>query len=255
MKLKRPAAIAVGAAVLTVFGLAVAKVRADVNPYAVNNVVDIQNGNWKCNSPQDGTLVIVHNATRNDGVTPTDAVHLGAGCTGRIAAIIVLATAMDGIKVGEGAYDLRVESGLIECSYRTGGAHQDGVQAMGGRNVTFENLKVVCPSGNNGAFFVNKGTQSAEVPTNIVCDTATCVRQTRPCTSGSTRSRAVLATPPCGSAPRRSRRSTVAGGSSRVRSTPSTRTTCACRERSGSLIIFIDDDRLEQAGEEAPQAR
>jgi hypothetical protein len=132
--------------------------------------VELVTGNWKCNSPQDGTVVIIKRATQQDGVSPADAVHLGDGCTGRIASIIIEQATGDGIKIGEGAHDLTVESGYIHCVPKTGIKHQDGIQAQGGLHVHIENMKVDCPTGNNGGFFTSQGLNATTPPTDVICD-------------------------------------------------------------------------------------
>ena len=99
-----------------------------------------------------------------------DAVQFGPGCTGRIGELDVTQYRQDGVKVAEGAYDLVVETGTVECLGKKDGAHQDGVQALGGERITFKELRIDCPSATNSAFFVRQGGISENPPTDVVCD-------------------------------------------------------------------------------------
>jgi len=129
---------------------------------------------WTCTGPVALTSVSV-TITKNlvaplRGQGNVDAIHIHSGCTGTIGKLTVVQYEGDGIKVGQGAHDLVVESGSVSCFDRAAGKHQDGVQVMGGSNIVFRNLNVQCQSSNNSAFFINKGTTSSQVPTNVVCD-------------------------------------------------------------------------------------
>lgn len=129
---------------------------------------------WTCTGQVDLTSVSV-TITKNfvgplRGQGNIDAVHFHSGCTGTIGKLTIVQYQGDGIKVGQGAHDLTIESGSVSCFDHAAGKHQDGVQVMGGRNIVFRNLTVQCQSANNAAFFVNEGTSSSEVPTNIICD-------------------------------------------------------------------------------------
>jgi hypothetical protein len=101
-----------------------------------------------------------------------DAVSLDAGCTGRIGRIEIDTWREDGIKVqnssSNAAHDLVIGGGYVKCHDVSGGAHQDGVQAMGGARITFRNLSIDCLGNSN--FFVNRGGGGATTPTDIVCD-------------------------------------------------------------------------------------
>lgn len=128
------------------------------------NVVD---QTWVCRGPVDLDMVTV---TVTPASKQQDAIHLGAGCTGRIGTVdILVQTLADGIKIGDGAHDLAIGNGTIRCVARAPMAHQDGVQAMGGQRIHFTGLDVECLSASNSAFFLNQGRSSPNPPTDIVC--------------------------------------------------------------------------------------
>lgn len=131
-------------------------------PWICSGVVDLDSVTVIINA-RDGGL-------SNQGSSGNDAVLLRAGCTGRIGQLTIVQYRGDAIKVSDGVHDLVVEGGSIRCYARDTGDHQDGVQAMGGERVTFFNLDDQCLSANNAAFFVNRGTNSPNKPTDIVCD-------------------------------------------------------------------------------------
>jgi hypothetical protein len=101
-----------------------------------------------------------------------DAIQLSDGCTGRIGRIEVDTWREDGIKIqnssSNAARDLVIESGYVKCHDITPGAHQDGVQAMGGSRITFRNLSIDCLGNSN--FFVNRAGGGATRPTAIMCE-------------------------------------------------------------------------------------
>jgi hypothetical protein len=113
-------------------------------------------------------LALVKVTMRSGG----DAIRLGEGCTGRIARIEVDTWTEDGVKVQnrsrDAAHDLVIASGYIECHDIAGGAHQDGVQAMGGRNISFRSLTIDCLGNSN--FFVNRAGSGGTMPTDVVCE-------------------------------------------------------------------------------------
>ncbi len=127
--------------------------------------ITLTDQSWSCDGPVNLTSVTV--VIRS---VPTDAVHLGSGCTGAIGSIKVVQFHGDGIKVGAGAHDLVIGSGSIRCFAHDVGKHQDGIQAMGGQRVTFRGLDDQCLSANNSALFINQGSAGLEVPTDVVCD-------------------------------------------------------------------------------------
>jgi hypothetical protein len=153
----------------------------DVAPaIAPPDVITQTDKRWVCTTPQNGTVVniaIVNN--------PVDAIHLNAGCTGSIV-VHIYTTQGDGIKIHQGAHDLQI-TGDITCNGKSGAVHQDGIQAMGGRDVLIGSttqdgaMTIDCPTGNNGGVFVNAGlgvglkSDSPNLdawPTNIVVDHA-----------------------------------------------------------------------------------
>jgi hypothetical protein len=130
----------------------------------------IVNGNWRCIRAVDYDLVRVTSTGSGDGV------QLSTGCTGRIGRLEVTGVRNgDGIKVQNAstnaAHDLVIGSGIVSCSGpSTNGTHQDGIQAMGGRNILFRNLVIDCYGGGGGNWFVNRGGGGATTPTNIRCE-------------------------------------------------------------------------------------
>jgi len=122
---------------------------------------------WTCSGRVNLNLVKV--TMRSAG---TDAIRLGDGCTGRIGRIEIDTWREDGVKIQNGsssaARDLVIESGYIECHAIANGAHQDGVQAMGGSRITFRGLTIDCLGNSN--FFVNRGGGGSTKPTSIVCE-------------------------------------------------------------------------------------
>lgn len=127
----------------------------------------IVNGNWRCVRAVDYDLVQVTSSGRGD------AVQLSTGCTGRIGRLEVTGVLNgDGVKVqnasANAAHDLVIESLLVSCSGRsTDGTHQDGIQVMGGRNLTFRNYVIDCYGGGGGNIFVQRAGGGATTPTNI----------------------------------------------------------------------------------------
>ena len=136
---------------------------------------------WTCerhHAPARGFAVEVRITGRSR--TRTDAVHLNAGCSGEITLRVVIERGWDCIKVHAGARDLTVR-GWCEIRGRVGAVHQDFVQAMGGRNVTFRGFETRTagqkgwnggggPGGIHSSFFVNTGAGGAGRPSSVVCD-------------------------------------------------------------------------------------
>lgn len=100
-----------------------------------------------------------------------EAISLGQNCTGRIGRIEVETWTGDGVKVqnsGRVAHDFVIESGYIKCHDILGEYHQDGIQVMGGRRITFRGLRVDCLGNSN--LFVAEGGLQASTPTEVVCE-------------------------------------------------------------------------------------
>ena len=101
------------------------------------------------------------------GWAQRDGIHLDTGCTGHIAQIVVKTAVGDGLKVG-GAQNVVIDQGSITCSAKGAILHQDGIQAMNGSNVTFNNITVNCPTGSNAGFFVKWGQQDGTTPPDSI---------------------------------------------------------------------------------------
>jgi hypothetical protein len=130
------------------------------------HTVTLENQAWECRGPVDLDLVRVTMRSNT-----RDAIRLDQGCTGRVGRVEVETWTADGIKVqnrGQVAHDLVIESGYVKCHDVAGGAHQDGVQVMGGLRITFRNLRVDCLRNSN--FFLARGGSGASTPTEVVCD-------------------------------------------------------------------------------------
>jgi hypothetical protein len=129
-----------------------------------SGTVELVDRGWYCSSEVDIDRIAITIESAD-----TDAIHLGYGCTGTIRELEVVTHRLDGVKVSEGAHDIVVEEGTITCAEQRVGSHQDGVQVMGGRRITFRELRVDCPTRSSG-FFIRQGGSGREVPTDIVCE-------------------------------------------------------------------------------------
>jgi hypothetical protein len=121
---------------------------------------------FRCRGPVDLDLVRVTIRTALE-----DGIQLDENCTGRIGRVEVETWTADGIVVqnrGAVAHDLVIESGYVKCHDVASGAHQDGVQVMGGRNLTFRDLRIDCLG--NANFFLSEGGSGASTPTGVVCE-------------------------------------------------------------------------------------
>jgi hypothetical protein len=126
----------------------------------------LENRPFRCTGEVDLDLVRVTMRT-----PVQDAISLGTNCTGRIGRIEVETWTADGIKVqnhGDVAHDLVIESGYVKCHDIAGEYHQDGIQVMGGHDITFRNLRVDCLG--NANLFLAEGGQGAVTPTDVVCE-------------------------------------------------------------------------------------
>jgi hypothetical protein len=126
---------------------------------------------WTCNTSVNLSLVKITNPPGGAG-----ALILGTGCTGNIARIEITGVVnTDAIKVQNSstnaAHDLTIGGGYALCSGpATDGTHQDGMQGMGGRNITFRNLAIDCYGGGGGNFYPGRGGGGATMPTALICD-------------------------------------------------------------------------------------
>ena len=75
------------------------------------------------------------------------------------------------------AQNLTIGGGYVYCPDLAENAHQDGIQALGGTNITFQNLRIACGTsdanfgdGPNSQITIGKGGQGSGRPTDIVCD-------------------------------------------------------------------------------------
>lgn len=178
LNLVRPARRLAGPSLLVAGAVVVVAVLAGAVPASgagpLTGSITLVDKGWTCTGPVALTSVSV-TITKNlaaplRGQGNVDAVHFHSGCTGTIGKLTVVQYQGDGIKVGQGAHDLVVQSGSVSCFDHAPGKHQDGVQVMGGSNIVFRNLDVQCQSSNNSAFFINQGTSSSEMPSHVVCD-------------------------------------------------------------------------------------
>ena len=140
---------------------------------AVAAPIVIEHGQWKCNGPQDGTIVIVIDPinVKKDPPEPYSAgATISDGCTGTIRSLIVLGNQRDGIKVGGTSRDVEILSGYVGCGPRAGSVHQDGIQAGGGTSVHFHEMHIDCPQSNNAGMFINQTNGGSGIrPTDITC--------------------------------------------------------------------------------------
>lgn len=133
-------------------------------PATLAGTVSLVDKPFVCDSPVH--LASVSVTIRN---VSSDAVLLRNGCTGTIGKITIVQYHGDGIKVGA-AHNLVIGGGSIRCYGHDPAKHQDGVQVLGGSNVTFENLDVGCYSANNSQVWINNGDGSGPggTPTNVI---------------------------------------------------------------------------------------
>ena len=158
-----PIALLAALAVLLVGGSAVASalppLQADIESYGKPFV---------CKGPINVNRVIVNSPGGGN-----DALSLATGCTGRIGYINLSGPMADGIKVQNAsvnaAHDLVIESGFVHCGEHLTGVHQDGIQAMGGRDLDLRNIAFNCLGGGGGNYFPAKGGQLVTNPTRIIC--------------------------------------------------------------------------------------
>jgi hypothetical protein len=99
-----------------------------------------------------------------------DALVLASGATGHIGRVEIDTRTEDGIKVQNAdqnaAHDLEILDGYVRCHGKASGAHQDGIQVMGGRNLTFKSI--LFEGADTQGIFVNRAGSGATTPTDIV---------------------------------------------------------------------------------------
>lgn len=123
---------------------------------------------WTCTGHVELDLVKV---TLNAGANAQDAIYLRKDCNGWILRIEIETATADGVKINApapAAHDLVIWGGYIRCFGHDAGAHQDGVQALGGERVTFRNVEINCNSQPNAQFFVSAA--QSGMPTDVVCE-------------------------------------------------------------------------------------
>jgi RTX calcium-binding nonapeptide repeat (4 copies) len=124
------------------------------------------NRSFNCRGHVNKTLVKVTMRRRVD-----DAIHLRPGCTGRIERIEVHTRTADGVKINAehapAPHDISIRGGYIRCHRQARSVHQDGVQAMGGRRITFSNVDIRCRTAGNAQFFVQAAVGG--YPRAVVC--------------------------------------------------------------------------------------
>ena len=121
---------------------------------------------WVCSGRVNLDLVKVTLRSGN-----RDAVYLRTNCSGRIGRLEIETWVGDGVKVNApepAARDLTIYGGYIRCYDHAPGAHQDGIQAMGGERITFRELEIQCNSNPNGQLFISGA--NGGVPTDVVCE-------------------------------------------------------------------------------------
>ena len=125
---------------------------------------------WVCRRRVNVDLVKVTMRTRRE-----HAIYLRPGCRGRIGRIEVRTWTHDGITINRGngrrpAHDLVIADGFIRC-YDNVGGHQDGVQVMDGRRITFRSVRIKCGNprerGTNSQFYVSGN--RPYIPRRVVC--------------------------------------------------------------------------------------
>jgi hypothetical protein len=147
-------------------------------PVTLTGSIVQTNATWTCKGPVnlDSVTITIAQSLSGDR-NNADGVHLQDGCTGRIGQLTVVDSAGDAVKVAQGAHDLTIGGGTIKCPAKNPTLHQDGVQAMGGANILFQNMSIDCGRAADSLidsnFFVKMAGQSTVPPSDIVCDHCT----------------------------------------------------------------------------------
>jgi hypothetical protein len=135
-------------------------------PPSSGQIVRVDQG-WTCTGPVNLDLVKITLRDPNNG----DAINLRENCSGRIGRIEIQTWAQDGLKINApapAAHDLVIGGGYIYCYGHAAGAHQDGVQVMGGQRITLRNVNIQCNSNPNAQFFV--AASNGGNPVDIICE-------------------------------------------------------------------------------------
>jgi hypothetical protein len=141
---------------------------SEPEPDTLRGSIQVVDKMWRCVTPVDLDLVqvTIHGLK-------TDAIHLNRGCTGTIRRLEVVGDGVDlgprgdAVKVHAGAHDLEILGGTINCARKSPRKHQDAIQAMGGKRVTFH--EITSRGCSNSFMFVNFGRSRHEKPEDIVC--------------------------------------------------------------------------------------
>jgi hypothetical protein len=149
-----------------------------LHSFAASVPQTVHNEQWHCTTRQNNPVV---NVTIDKG-TNMDAVHIDSGCTG-VLTVNVTDSSRDCMKIHTGAHDLTIYGRCTMLDREDNSVHQDGVQALGGSNVTLKNFIVTgCPgapfscAGRHGsdlsphALFINAGAGGHSNPDHIICD-------------------------------------------------------------------------------------
>lgn len=129
--------------------------------------VSLVDKEWVCPGPVNITGTVSVTIDQNGS---GDAVKLANGCTGYINRIVVTQYQGDGIHIAN-AHDLTIGSVYIRCYAHAPLKHQDGIQVLGGSNVTVNNADVGCYSANNSQVWINDGAGGngpGGVPTDVI---------------------------------------------------------------------------------------
>ena len=159
--------------VLAAAGAGVLQLGASAGTGPLRGSVTSTDQTWTCKGAVDLDSVTV-TMTPASAAKKADAIHLENGCTGRIGRIAVTTSIADGVKVAQGVHDLAIGGGIVRCLAKLPVLHQDGIQVMGGSDITITGLIVDCgrPQDDliNSNLFVNMAGNSTQPPADVVCD-------------------------------------------------------------------------------------
>jgi hypothetical protein len=116
---------------------------------------------YDCFDPPAGTVLNIDQLNVNcDTATlgghAYDCERFNTGVTGRVGKDTCATISQDCIKV-TGATSLSIggEGSSISCNTAPGGGHQDGIQVLGGTDVTFTGFNDACQSSTNAQLFIS----------------------------------------------------------------------------------------------------